>query len=48
MVTALTTIHEDTEVAVERRNRHAAGGQEIVMMPKAIVEQLHPLHTADP
>ena len=37
-VTALTTIHDDTAVAVERRNRHAAGGRETVMKPQAIVE----------
>ena len=36
-VTALTTIHEDTAVAVERRNRHATGGQETVMNPQTIV-----------
>ena len=37
-VTALTTIHDNTSVAVERRNRHAAGGWETVMKPQVIVE----------
>ena len=37
-VTALTTIHEDTAVAVERRSRRAPGGRETVMKPQAIVE----------
>jgi len=37
-VTALTTIHEDAAVAVEKRSRHAPGGQVTVMKPQAIVE----------
>ena len=37
-MTALTTIHEDTAVAVERRNRHAPGGWETVIKPQTIVE----------
>ena len=37
-VTALTTIHKDTEVTVERRSRHAAGGREMVQKPQAIME----------
>lgn len=37
-VTALTTIHSDTTVEVERRSRHAISGQERVQKPQAIVE----------
>ena len=37
-VTALTTIHEDAAVAVERHSRRAPGGRETVMKPQAIVE----------
>ena len=37
-VTVLTTVHDDTEVEVERRTRHAAGGRETVLKPKAVVE----------
>ena len=37
-VTALTTIHPDREVAVERRSRRAVGGRETVMKPHTIVE----------
>ena len=37
-VTALTAIHEDAAVVVERRSRHAPGGRETVMKPQAIVE----------
>ena len=38
VVTALTTIHDDTTVAVERRTRHVAGGREMVQKPAAIVQ----------
>ena len=37
-VTALTTIHPDREVAVERRSRRAVGGRETVMKPHTRVE----------
>ena len=37
-VTALTAIHEDAAVAVERRSRRAPGGRETVMKPQAMVE----------
>ena len=37
-VTALTTIHKDTDVTVERRTRHATDGRETVQKPQAIVE----------
>ena len=38
VVTALTTIHDDSVVTVERRSRKAVGGRETVQKPKAIVE----------
>ncbi len=38
VVKALTTIHNDSKVAVERRSRNATGGPEIVQKPLAIVE----------
>ena len=37
-VTALTTIHKDTDVTVERRTRHATDDRETVQKPQAIVE----------
>ena len=37
-VTVLTTVHDDTEIEVERRTRLAAGGREMVLKPKANVE----------
>ena len=37
-VTALTTIHEEAAVAVERHSRCAPGGQETVMKSQAMVE----------
>ena len=38
VVTALTTIHDASDVEVERRNRNAAGGREVVHKPLAIAE----------
>ncbi len=38
VITALTTIHDDSKVAAERRSRNATGGPEIVQKPLAIVE----------
>ena len=38
LVSVLSTIHDDTPVAVERRSRRAPGGREMVEKPQAVVE----------
>ena len=38
VVSVLSTIHDDTPVAVERRSRRAPGGRETVEKPRAVVE----------
>ncbi len=39
-VTALTTIHGDAQVDVERRSKSVPGGRETVQKPQAIVEYI--------
>ena len=38
VVSVLSTIHDDTPVAVQRRSRRAPGGREMVEKPQAVVE----------
>ena len=38
VVSLLSTLHDDSPVAVERRSRRAVGGREVVEKPEAIVE----------
>ena len=40
LVSALSTIHDDTHVAVERRSWRAPGGWETVEKPQAVVEYM--------
>ena len=40
VVSILSTLHDDSPVAVERRTRRAQGGREVVEKPEAIVEYM--------
>ena len=38
LITILSTIHSDSPISTERRNRFAPGGREVVEKPEAVVE----------
>ena len=46
-VTALTTIHKDTDAPVEKRTRHVTDGRETVQKPQVIVEYNHYMSRVD-